>query len=68
MVWIEKKLRWSHFITVVKLDTPVRRRKLLETYAQQKGFDPLNPENWYKQKKRDIISMPVSEFKASEIS
>jgi hypothetical protein len=28
---------------------PDARRKFFESYAKQKGFDPLIPENWYKQ-------------------
>jgi hypothetical protein len=27
----------------------VERKEFFENYARQKGFDPLNPDNWYAQ-------------------
>eukprot|EP00026_Physarum_polycephalum_P001631 Phypoly_transcript_01633.p1 GENE.Phypoly_transcript_01633~~Phypoly_transcript_01633.p1 ORF type:complete len:1064 (+),score=132.57 Phypoly_transcript_01633:31-3192(+) len=33
------------------------RKKFFETYARERGFDPLNPENWYKQSLRKITAL-----------
>ena len=35
------------------------QRKFFENYAKQHGFDPLKPENWYKQRRKTIISTKV---------
>ena len=35
------------------------RRRFFEGYAEQRGFDPLSPQNWYLQSKRDILATKV---------
>ena len=35
------------------------RRWFFENYAKEKGFDPLNPEHWYKQSRKHILSEKV---------
>jgi hypothetical protein len=35
------------------------RRKLFEQYAASRKFDPLNPENWYAQPRKNILSTQV---------
>ena len=42
-----------------KTSSPVMRRKFFETYARKKGFDPLIPENWYRQSRTEIRSAKV---------
>jgi len=38
------------------------RRKFFETFADRNGFDPLNPDNWYQQTRKKILSSPVHPF------
>jgi hypothetical protein len=35
------------------------RRKFFESYAKRKGFDPLNPENWYSFAKKKLLAHKV---------
>jgi hypothetical protein len=35
------------------------QRKFFENYAKQHGFDPLKPENWYTQPRKNIMSTTV---------
>eukprot|EP00026_Physarum_polycephalum_P002315 Phypoly_transcript_02321.p1 GENE.Phypoly_transcript_02321~~Phypoly_transcript_02321.p1 ORF type:complete len:804 (+),score=106.81 Phypoly_transcript_02321:71-2482(+) len=37
--------------------TPSNRRKFFENYAQNQGFDPLNPRNWYSLSTKDVFSV-----------
>eukprot|EP00026_Physarum_polycephalum_P004386 Phypoly_transcript_04404.p1 GENE.Phypoly_transcript_04404~~Phypoly_transcript_04404.p1 ORF type:complete len:567 (+),score=64.08 Phypoly_transcript_04404:352-2052(+) len=37
---------------------PAERRKLLEKYAKENNFDPLNPENWYSQSRQKMYLFP----------
>ena len=39
--------------------TKENRRKFFETYASARKFDPLNPENWYCQQRKEIHSVRV---------
>jgi hypothetical protein len=43
----------------VKWDKAENRRAVFEEYALQKQFNPLNPENWYQQSRREIAQAPV---------
>lgn len=36
------------------------RKKFFENFAKKKGFDPLEPENWY--------SQPLSNFMAEKVN
>ena len=38
---------------------PVNRRKFLDSFAEQRGFDPLLPENWYSVVAEDILKEKV---------
>eukprot|EP00026_Physarum_polycephalum_P011168 Phypoly_transcript_11369.p1 GENE.Phypoly_transcript_11369~~Phypoly_transcript_11369.p1 ORF type:complete len:392 (+),score=44.19 Phypoly_transcript_11369:39-1178(+) len=35
---------------------PTTRRRFLEKYAKEHGFNPAVPENWYMQKRKDILA------------
>jgi len=35
---------------------PTNRRRFFEAYAKGKGFDPLNPANWYKHSQKQIYT------------
>ena len=37
-----------------------RRRLFFEKYAKKHAFDPLIPENWYKEPRKKIVSFKVS--------
>ena len=39
--------------------TMFSRRKFFETYAQERGFDPLNAENWYQEQIPRIMATKV---------
>ena len=36
-----------------------KRRKFFEEYAKSKGFDPLNPANWYEHSQNQIYNDKV---------
>lgn len=38
------------------------KRKFLEEYASEKGFNPLIAQNWYKQSRESIMAMNVRFF------
>ena len=38
------------------------RRKFFEKYADKKGFDPLKPENWYIQSRKNMLAAQVCFF------
>jgi hypothetical protein len=44
------------FITNIwqEWDNVENRRKFFEKYAKDRGFDPLNPENWYLQTSQSV--------------
>lgn len=44
------------------------RRQFFGEYAQTKGFDPLDPENWYSQSKEGIMSTTVMTISNSLIN
>jgi hypothetical protein len=35
------------------------RRQFFENYAEENGFDPLNPKNWYAQPTEKIMAVKV---------
>ena len=35
------------------------RRKLFDQFAQEKGFDPLEPKNWYLVLREDVFNFKV---------
>lgn len=41
------------------LGDPAARRKILEQVAKVNGFDPLNPENWYSLRQKEITKVKV---------
>lgn len=45
-----------------KISDALKRRIFFETFAKEKGFDPLLPENWYSVKYMDIEEIPVFVF------
>ena len=40
-------------------DLAGKRRRKLELFAKQAGFDPLQPENWYMQSEGQILAAEV---------
>lgn len=39
---------------------PQKRRKFFENFAKENSFDPIVPENWYKQSKKSIMAREVN--------
>ena len=50
-------LSLSYFI--VSWHTTESRRIFFERYAEQQGFDPLNPDYWYSQSRDKILTVKV---------
>jgi hypothetical protein len=36
------------------------QRKIFEKFAAERGFDPLNPDNWYPVRRNNVLAVRVS--------
>lgn len=50
---------WNLFSTAMQQDVS-KRKKFFEDYARSNGFNPQNPENWYRQTAMRIKNQKVS--------
>ena len=47
---------------IVSWHTTESRRIFFERYAEQQGFDPLNPDYWYSQSRDKILAVKVQDL------
>jgi hypothetical protein len=52
---VERERVWKPQLAVNDWTKPENRRKRMEDFAKEKGFDPLIPENWYSVERKDFV-------------